>query len=426
MNSPEEQDGARCPECNQPWSETGACPNCMLERAEAERFRSAAFAHARNAYAQLRSGDIPGASAELQTARTLGIPAATVARLSSLIAALTGEWGTLNPENLPEGWRNAVQPESGAADRYREAQEAATREDWAPALAAAEACLALAPWFVPAHKMRILALVGLERTSEALTACEELLEELPAEPGLLRYYRELAPLAVPPPPPVVDTPPPPPVETPEPPRPEPPAPAPKGVPLWTWGAIAGAALVSFVLGRSQTPAVVATPTPMASVAATPTVSATPTEAAPTSTPSPTVAATPAPLPSPTPAVASESKGEPAAGKVLPPRIAREEKEYLAERDLQLARRWFNRAVVARKQGRAKEALQLAEASQHYATGTYLEVEALLLRAQAAEAAGEGSAAELYDAVADRFPNSGYAGVSRKAAQRLRNRKAPGQ
>jgi hypothetical protein len=93
-----------------------------------------------------------------------------------------------------------------------------------------------------------------------------------------------------------------------------------------------------------------------------------------------------------------------------------------EADFQQARVWFNRAVHARSAGAWADCDRLAAAAYALGGDSYLGDEALLLRAQAAEAlGGDGPAAIRYAELAEKKPGSVYAAWALARAVRLARR-----
>jgi Tfp pilus assembly protein PilF len=76
-----------------------------------------------------------------------------------------------------------------------------------------------------------------------------------------------------------------------------------------------------------------------------------------------------------------------------------------------ARRTYNKALALYRANNAAGAIAPAEAATLAGRGSYLEDDALLLRAQAAEKAGNANAALFYAEVAQKQPQSDFAAIS---------------
>jgi tetratricopeptide (TPR) repeat protein len=185
-----------CPDDGVPWDSHGCCPKCGLEQAEVDTLLAVAcseYDQARELALQARYSE---AQRGIQAARSLGLRHEALYRLETLCAAVSGNWERISPEVLPVAWQETLlQAElslTALAEMYRKASEAAQSARWTEAVSISEAILNAAPWLLPAYKLYILSLQGAGRTEDALRVCRTGLEDLPEEPDLTRWQRELA------------------------------------------------------------------------------------------------------------------------------------------------------------------------------------------------------------------------------------------
>ena len=414
----------RCPGCGGAWqpgagSAPEACERCGLERADAERVLASGVAVA---YATARSEALQGRFAEARQRLAAIAHLAPSTRIASIDAL-----DRLCAQALGAAEGDGGEALTLARADYQAAHRASVEGDFAAAVLLARRAVSTAPQILAAQKLLVLALAAMEAGEEAERRRSELAALFPGEPDLYRW--SFAPIAAPNV--LVD------VSEPAPADSEAPAePVSVAVPTVSlrrqgerrWrtirravspalsGIAAVLALVAVVrverlalrsLPETSVPVVAATATPglyVSSVKPTPFASATP--ALPVTVRGTTNGDNP-----------SDKENAIIASDLVP-----EMAESRRQADEAQARLWFNRAVRARRAGDWRECERLASAAYVLGRQTYLGDEALLLRAQVAEAIhGDAVAAMRYAMIAEAAPGSLYADWALGRATRLARR-----
>ncbi len=324
---------SHCPDDGIEWDAEGRCPRCGLERAEVDALLAAACADYDLARALACEGRYAEAMAYAQTAQAKGLTHPALSRLLALCQAASGRWERLAAADLPA---EAALPLEDIQRLYEAACEEARAARWPGALRQAEACLALAPWLLPARKLHLLCLQGLGRTDEYPQALNAALALAPGDADLVRWKSAGA--------------------VPLPPRPR------KRFGL-AGSALAAALLLGVVLGQHFS-AGRSAPLPAAA------------QRLPASVPP--VAARPS---LPVKAASVKAASVKAASNSLPDDLARQAAQSRRRADLRQARRWLRSAYQADSANDYPRAIRLADAAARLAQGSSLSAAARRLSAR---------------------------------------------